>query len=127
MSATAGAAVRKAALAGHNRISTQALTSLAQAAAAEALGVPAQDIRANWSDDGGLLALSVVAPINVPPLTAVLRDPGRVAAVGGTIWDRTVAAKSSILRVVTELSGARLSRVDIRISGVRVNEGGRVR
>jgi hypothetical protein len=38
-----------------------------------------------------------------------------------------VAAKSSILRLVTELSGARLSRVDIRISGVRMNEGGRVR
>lgn len=127
MSGTAGTAVRNAALAGHNRISTQALTSLAQAAAAEALGVTPQDVRAGWSDDGGLLALSVVAPISVPPLAAVLRDPGRVAAVGGTIWGRTVAAKSSILRLVTELSGARLSRVDIRISGVRMNEGGRVR
>ena len=35
-------------LAGHNRISTQALTSLAQAAAAEALGVEPSDIRADW-------------------------------------------------------------------------------
>lgn len=127
MSVSAGAAVRNPALAGHNRISTQALTTLAQAAAAEALGVTPQDVRAGWSDDDGLLALSVVAPITVPPLSAVLRDPGRVAAFGGSIWDRTVAAKASILRLVTELSGARLSRVDIRISGVRVNEGGRVR
>ncbi|MDR7161477.1 hypothetical protein [Arthrobacter sp. BE255] len=114
-------------LAGHNRISTQALTSLARAAAAEALGVPAQDIRADWSDDDGLLALSLVAPIHIPPLKAVAADAGRVAAFGGSIWDRTVTAKARILATVTSLSGARLSRVDIRISGARISEGGRVK
>ena len=127
MSGTARAEVHSAALAGHNRISTQALTSVARAAAAEALGVTAPEVRAEWSDDDGLLALSLVAPIAVPPLTAVLRDPGRTAAFGGSVWDRAVAAKAQILRRVTELSGARLSRVDIRISGASVSEGGRVR
>ena len=70
-------------MAGHNRISTQALTSLAQAAAAEALGVPPHDVRADWSDDDGLLALSLVAPIRVPPLTTVAagrRDASRASA-----------------------------------------------
>jgi len=114
-------------LAGHNRISTQALTSVARAAAAEALGVPPQDVRADWADDDGLLALSLVTPIAVPSLTAVLRDPARVTAFGGPIWDRAVAAKAEILRRFTELSGAQLSRVDIRISGASVTEGGRVR
>ena len=114
-------------LAGHNRINTQALTSLARAAAGEALGVAPQDVRADWTDDGGLLALSLVTPIAIPPLTAVLRDPARVPAFGGPIWDRAVAAKSQILRRVTELSGAQLSRVDIRISGASVSDGGRVR
>ena len=114
-------------LAGHSRISTQALTSVACAAAAEALGVAPQDVRADWTDDGGLLALSLVTPIAVPPLTAVLRDPARVAAFGGPIWDRAVAAKAQILRRVTELSGAQLSRVDIRVSGANVSDGGRVR
>lgn len=51
---------------GHNRISTQALTSLAKAAAADALGIHAHDVRADWSDDGGLLALSLVAPSGSP-------------------------------------------------------------
>lgn len=111
---------------GHNRISTQALTSLARAAAAEALGVEAHDVRADWTDDDGLLALSLVSPIRIPPLTAVLRDASQVAAFGGTIWDRTVDAKTRILSTVTTLSGARLSRVDIRISGVKPIEGGRV-
>ncbi|MEO3931784.1 hypothetical protein WMO79_03085 [Micrococcaceae bacterium Sec7.4] len=125
MSGAAGA-VHAAARAGHTRISTQALTSVAQAAAAEALGVTPQEVRAEWTDDDGLLALSLVAPITVPPLTALLRDPGRIAGFGGSIWERAVAAKADILRRVTELSGARLSRVDIRISGASVREGGRV-
>lgn len=126
MSGTASA-VRAAEMAGHTRISTQALTSVARAAAAEALGVTPHEVRAEWSDDDGLLALSLVAPIAAPALTAVLRDPGRVAGFGGTMWDRAVAAKTDILQRVTELSGARLSRVDIRISGASMSEGGRVR
>jgi hypothetical protein len=113
-------------LAGHNRISTQALTSLARAAASEALGVEAGDIRADWADDDGLLALSIVAPISIPALTEVLRDPSRVQGFGGSIWDRAVAAKATVLETVTRLSGSQVSRVDIRISGAHVTEGGRV-
>ncbi|MFE4196846.1 hypothetical protein ACFRJ9_13335 [Paenarthrobacter sp. NPDC056912] len=113
-------------LAGHNRISTQALTSLAKAAAAEALGVAPSDIRADWSDDDGLLALSIVAPISIPALSEVLRNPQRVQGFGGSIWDRAVTAKAVVLETVTRLSGSQLSRVDIRISGAQVTEGGRV-
>jgi len=125
MSGAAGAA-HAAAMAGHTRISTQALTSVAKAAAAEALGVTPHEVRAEWSDDDGLLALSLVAPITVPSLTTILRDSGRIAGLGGPIWDRAVAAKAVILHRVTELSGARLSRVDIRIGGASMSEGGRV-
>ncbi|MFF2346418.1 hypothetical protein [Pseudarthrobacter sp. NPDC058119] len=119
--------VRAQALSGHNRISTQALTSLAKAAAAQALGVDAQDIRADWTDDDGLLALSLVAPISIPPLQAVAADRARIGAIGGSIWDRTVNAKESILAKVSELSGSQVSRVDIRISGARISTEGRVR
>ena len=124
---TPAPALRGQALSGHNRISTQALTSLAKAAAAAALDVDAQDVRADWTDDDGLLALSLVTPISIPPLKSVVQDPGRVERFGGSIWDRTIQAKTRILETVTELSGARLSRVDIRISGTRISEGGRVR
>ena len=127
MTGTAEAAVPGKGLVGHNRISTQALTSLAKAAAAEALGVLPEDVRADWSDDQGLLALSLVTPIKIPALTAVVRNPGRVAGFGGSIWERAVRAKLAIFNRVTELSGARLSRVDIRITGARTTEGGRVR
>src|SRR3712207_1894014 len=107
---------------GHNRISTQALTSLAKAAAGDALGVPPHEVRADWSDDGGLLALSLVTPIRIPSLMSVVRDSSRIAGFGGSIWDRAVAAKEEILTRVTELSGARLSRVDIRVSGAHATE-----
>lgn len=127
MSEPAGMAGRGRTHAGHNRISTQALTSVARAAAAEALGVAPHEVRAEWTDDDGLLALSLVAPIAVPPLASVLRDPRLVAGFGGSIWDRTVAARAVIHDRVTALTGALLSRVDIRISGSSVTEGGRVR
>ncbi|BCW81294.1 MULTISPECIES: hypothetical protein [unclassified Arthrobacter] len=119
--------VRGQALSGHNRISTQALTSLAKAAAAQALGVDAQDVRADWTDDDGLLALSLVTPISIPPLQSVVLDAARVGIAGGSIWDRTVKAKESILARVSELSGSQLSRVDIRVSGAKISTGGRVR
>ncbi|MFF1882650.1 hypothetical protein ACFVVC_14425 [Pseudarthrobacter sp. NPDC058196] len=125
MSSPAPAASGQA-LSGHNRISTQALSSLAKAAAADALGVEAQDVRADWTDDDGLLALSLVTPISIPPLESVVLDPARVRASGGSIWDRTVKAKAAILESVSELSGSRLSRVDIRISGAKISTGGRV-
>jgi hypothetical protein len=114
-------------LVGHNRISTQALSSVAKAAAAEVFGIAPAQVRTDWSDDGGLLALSLALPISVPPLTAVLRDPARVTATGGSIWERGIAAKAAILHKVTWLTGSQLSRVDIRVIGVRPSEGGRVR
>ena len=119
--------VRAQGFSGHNRISTQALTSLARAAAAQFLGVAAEDVRADWTDDDGMLALSLVTPISIPPLKAVAADASRVDAAGGSIRDRTVRAKARILATVAELSGAQLSRVDIRISGAKISEGGRVR
>lgn len=113
-------------LAGHNRISTQALTSVAKAAAAEVLAVPPAQVRVNWNDDDGLLALSISSAMGAPPLSAVSRDPARLAASGGSILSRAIAAKASILKQVEHLSGSRLSRVDVRISGLLLHEDGRV-
>lgn len=111
---------------GHNRITTQALTSTAQAAAAEVLGVEPARVRASFSDDRGLLALLLALPLPVPPLTRVLDDPDVVGAFGGTLWARADAARSPILDRVQQLTGARLSRVDIRIIGSTVAKGARV-
>ncbi|GAB4098025.1 hypothetical protein GCM10028789_01870 [Sinomonas halotolerans] len=107
-------------LAGHNRVGTQALTSLACAAVAAEFGVQPAEVRAEWTDDAGLLALALVAPIAVPPLASVTgaRD---LEPWGGTVWERAAAAKGRVLDSVASLSGAQISRVDVRISGVRVS------
>ncbi|WP_104180619.1 hypothetical protein [Arthrobacter sp. B0490] len=113
-------------LSGHNRITTQALTSLARAAAADALGVQPGQVRATFSDDRGLLALLLALSLPVPPLARVLDEPGIVDSFGGPILTRAEAARAPILERVEELSGARLSRVDIRIIGSTVSRGARV-
>jgi hypothetical protein len=112
---------------GHNRISSQALTSVAQAVAGEVLQVPAHQVRVTWTDDQGYLALALAMPIGIPPLAKVARDPSLVQGFGGTIRTRGHAAKPVILERVSRLSGSLLSRVDIRFTGVFTVEGGRVR
>ncbi|WP_181034067.1 hypothetical protein [Arthrobacter sp. GMC3] len=113
-------------LSGHNRISTQALTSVARAAAAEIFLVAPAAVRVSWTDDAGALALSVSSPISVPSLAAVRANPDRLARFGGSIAARAIAAKASILGRVEHLTGSQLSRVDIRISGIQPTEQGRV-
>ena len=114
-------------LAGHNRISTQALTSTAKAAAAEFFGVPASSIRVGWSDDQGMLAMSLSLPVSLPALNRIAADPGLVARAGGSVWERAHAAKPFLKDKVTALTGSLVSRVDVRVTGVQINEGSRVR
>ncbi|MFD1212259.1 hypothetical protein ACFQ36_09425 [Arthrobacter sp. GCM10027362] len=114
-------------LAGHTRVSTQALTTTAQGVAAEVLGVSPALVRAVWRDDNGSLALALSLPIGIPSLNRVLADPRLVAGFNGTVRDRALAAKGEILDRIARISGSVLSRVDIRITGVRIEAGGRVR
>lgn len=112
-------------LAGHNRINTQALTSVAKVAAAQVLAVSPAQVRVGWHDEDGLLALSISSVISAPSLISISRDPARYLPEGG-ILARATAAKASIQAQVEHLSGSRLSRVDIRVSGILVRDDGRV-
>ena len=98
---------RPAELAGHNRISTQALTSVAKVAAAEVLAVAPAQVR---------VSLALTTPVRWrcpfpppwarPPLQEVRRNPARVAQSGGSILARATAAKARILDQVEYLSGS---------------------
>ena len=123
----AAAAARNSGLAGHNRISTQALTSTAKVAAAEFFDVPPSAIRVVWSDDQGMLAMSLSLPVSLPALNRIAADPGLLARAGGSVWDRAHAAKPFLKEKVTGLTGSLVSRVDIRVTGVQISEGSRVR
>lgn len=116
-----------AVLAGHNRISTQALTTVTQAAAAELFGVQPSDVRVSFSDEAGRLAISLATPVAVPGLASLLTGKGKVPALGGSIWNRTIAAKKSVLDKVGYLTGSHISRVDIRVTSVKLNQDGGAR
>lgn len=112
---------------GHNRVGTQALTSVARAVASEVLEVSPSSVHVDWSDDGGLLALALALPIGIPSLVQVMTDRTAVDDHGGSVRHRAHAAKPVILDRVSSLTGSRLSRVDIRITGVKVTERSKVR
>lgn len=118
--------IKSTEFAGHNRISTQALTSVAKVAAAEVLAVAPAQVRVAWSDDAGALALAVASPMGAPSLNDVHRNPGRTAQSGGSILARATAAKALILAQVERLTGSHVSRVDVRITGLLTRAGGRV-
>lgn len=89
--------------------------------------MPAEQVKADWNDDGGLLALSLVLPLGIPALNRIAREPSLVDNTGGPIWDRALTAREVVLDRVESLTGSQLSRVDVRITGIRIQEGGRVR
>ncbi|WP_026531698.1 hypothetical protein [Arthrobacter sp. H41] len=112
--------------AGHTRITTQALASTAQAVAAETLGIPAGDVRASFDDEAGLLALHLALPLPIPPLAALVTDPSLVESFGGSLTRRAQDAQAVIRMRVQHLTGARLSRVDLRVTGISVARERRV-
>lgn len=112
--------------AGHTRISTQALTSVAKVAAAEVLAVAPGQVRISWSDEAGALALSVSSAMGAPSLSQVRQNPARVEQSGGSVMARATAAKALVLEQVEKLTGSTLSSVDIRISGILTRDDGRV-
>lgn len=118
--------LKTTALAGHNRISSQALTSVAKVAAAQVLAVAPAQVRVSWSDDSGALALSISSAMGAPALSDVRRSPGQLARSGGSVLARATAAKEQILSQVERLTGSQLSRVDVRISGLLTGGNGRV-
>lgn len=107
---------------GHNRISTQALVSTANAAAAETFGLDPGRVKSVFTDDGGLLALQLALALPIPPLTQVVEDPQAVDAFGGSVARRAAAAGPVVLQRVAELTGTTLSRVDIRVTGLQTAE-----
>lgn len=121
-----GSVVKASVHAGHNRISTQALTSVAKVATADVLDVAPGQVRVSWSDEAGTLALSISSVMGAPSLQQIRENPARVAQSGGSILSRATAAKALILEQVERLTGSTLSSVDIRISGLLTRDGRRV-
>lgn len=106
---------------GRTYIAPRAIIRLAEAAAGSALGIPASAAGVTLRDDAGRLGLAVAAPIPLPspsPRRAQRRQDG-------TVIERLSAASTQIRGELQRLSGRRVGRVDIRVTGATLE--GRVR
>ena len=94
---------------GHTRVSAQALNSTARAVAGDLFGVDPYVVRVFMRDDAGYLALAINLPL---PLA------GSVPRGGGSLLDAVRSQRMVLGERFTALTGAVVSRVDVRITGV---------
>jgi len=95
------------------------LQKVATAVVAETLRVRRADVRVEAADDAGHLALRVSTPVRVPMLSEAMTMPeGGVVAVVRDL-------QSTLTRRVSDLAGRTVSRVDVTVSGSRLERTGR--
>lgn len=106
-------------VAGHVSIPAKVLQKVATAVVAETLRVRRADVRVEAADDAGRLALRVSTPVRVPMLSKAMTMPeGGVVAVVRDL-------QSTLTRRVSDLAGRSVSRVDVTVSGSRLERTGR--
>jgi len=103
---------------GHVGVPAKVLQKVATAVVAETLRVRRADVRVEAADGGGRLALRVSTPVRIPVLSeaAALPDGGVVAIVRDL--------QSTLTRRFSELAGRTVSRVDVTVSGSRIDRTG---
>lgn len=95
--------------AGYTRVSAQALTGTARAAAAQAFAVDPSLVRAFLRDDSGYLALDIHLPVSLSAADGAFR---------GTVLDQVRQKRAQIGEHFTALTGSLVSRVDVRVTGI---------
>jgi hypothetical protein len=106
---------------GHISIAPRVLSKVGGAVVAETLVVERRDVRVEARDDDGRLALSVETPLSIPALTADVVVPA--GGVLGTVR----SLQETVTTRVTEITGRTVSRVDVTVTGSRLEKTGPVR
>ncbi|ROQ30969.1 hypothetical protein EDF46_3481 [Frondihabitans sp. PhB188] len=114
-------------LPGRTKIAPRALDRVVSAVTADALGVNSKTVSVDLNDDGGNLSLTVSAPIRVPSLLRIENEPGVVDRQGGPLLARAKTAQEQIRTRVQQLTGNQVARVIVKITGVDIQEEGRVK
>lgn len=92
-------------VAGRVVITARALETVFSALAADELGSTPRSIRVRVRDDGGLLSAAVRAPVDV-------------TAVGASVLERVESARQRIRTTGAEITGATLSEVTVRVTDI---------
>jgi hypothetical protein len=103
---------------GQVSISARALNKVVTAVAADELRVSHRDVAVRLSDDRGLLAVAVVAPLRLAGLASAGGHPG--------ILQRCQTAQSGIRSRTAEITGSAVRTVAIRVTRARILAESRV-
>lgn len=101
---------------GHVRISSRALSSTARHLAAATFGTPERRISVTLQDDAGDLALRLNLPL---PLTGL-----RAAPPESTLRTRALKLRTPLRVEFERITGAKLSRVDVLVTGIVTDADG---
>jgi hypothetical protein len=104
---------------GRTTITSRAVRRVVSAVTADALEVPASDVTVTLTDGGGKLAVEARTPIRVPALS------DRPVAEGSLV-ERLTRAQTEVRERVLDLTGSSVGRVDLRITGARIQGRRRV-
>ena len=104
---------------GRTTITSRAVRRVVSAVTADALEVPASDVTVTLTDAGGKLTVEARTPIRVPALSD---RPVRE----GSLVERLTRAQTEVRERVLGLTGSTVGRVDLRITGARIQERRRV-
>lgn len=103
--------------AGHTRIRTQALNTIARVVAAEVFNVPVNRIKVELRDEFGSLAFTLSLPLPMRKL-----GQGTVP-MRASLWETARDSRADVRDRFTSLTGSQVSRVDVRVTGVLLKEG----
>jgi uncharacterized alkaline shock family protein YloU len=112
---------------GRNRITARALERVTAAVAAEAFGSPRGRVKVELTDHDGALDVGIETVIRSVTLTRAAEEPRAVARLGGSILDRSRHAEDTVRSRVQDLTGFRVRRVAVHITGVHLQQERRVR
>lgn len=104
--------------AGHTRVTPAALRHTVETIAARAFGVPGSNVTAVLEDDSGRLGATVSVQLALPSLLGPRED-----SAGGTVFERSRAAREDIITRGLDLTGRTLGRVNIRLTGAKPSPG----
>ncbi|GAA0964979.1 hypothetical protein [Frigoribacterium faeni] len=104
---------------GHVSTAARVLTRVAVAVVAETLRVDRREVHVDARDDDGRLALSVTTPVRIPTLTEAVDVPeGGVVGIVRSL-------QSTLTRRMAEIADRTVGRVDVTVTGSRIERTGR--
>ena len=114
-------------LRGRTTISRKALTRVVAAVSGKILGVPAEEVRVDLSNNGGRLQLTIHSPVRMVSLDRIVADPNVIGRVGGTLVERGEQAQQHISSQVTAMTGYRIAQVIVNMTRAIIRTEARVR